>query len=996
MAQDFWQEHLGPKFGEEVAVKGREIFALAREQEGSLFDKAYWSGKMMDWSMKNEAFKVEMFRFVDVLPSLQSSDQILDHMKQYFFRPGLETPAFIKTALGLAGATGLTAKMAAASVRKNVESMASTFITGQDSESAKKALEKLWNEGFAFTVDILGEAVVSETEAAEYQKKYLELVAGLPLIARGWKTQEHLENSVHGDIPRINVSVKCSSLFSQIDNFAFRKSVEQIKERLRPILDEAIKHNVFINLDMEQNDLRELFLTVADELFCEKAYAGYPHIGIVIQAYLKCASSDIERILRLATKRGTPLTVRLVKGAYWDFEVISSLQKNLEIPVFTDKDQTDANYERCTWQLLKAYPHVHAAFGSHNVRSLAVAMVAAEKLGLAKSAFEIQMLYGMAGGFKRAVKALGYRIREYAPVGQMLPGMAYLVRRLLENTSNEGFLRAKAVGIDSDALLVDPSQKPAKEMRKALSESGLQFQNAAMIDLAVPSERAAIEKALANVQAKLPMTVTPIVAGVALSDSRKDVKNSDPSDKARLVSVAKLGTIEDAETAILSCEKAQKTWAARSVSDRVAVLNKAAELMSAQKHELSALMVYEVGKSVREADADVAEAIDFCRYYAESMQSLAGGKAILSKPGERNDYLFRARGPAVVIAPWNFPLAILCGMAVGPLVAGNTVILKPAEQSPAIAKRLYDILIEAGVPSDVVHLLPGLGETVGQYLVSHPKVHIINFTGSRAVGLKIIEEAAKVKNGMKHVKKVLAEMGGKNALIIDEDADLDEAVVGILHSAFGFQGQKCSALSRLIVLESCYEKLKTRLADALASIKVGAAWDPSSKIGPVVDADSQQRLLGVIERNKNKIIAQIGLDAELLSRGFFVPPTIFEESDPLSELGQNEFFGPLLCLFKVKTLDEAFAMANNVDYALTGGIYSRNPESLRRAREELEVGNLYINRGITGALVGRQPFGGYKLSGVGAKAGGPDYLLQFLEPVTQTENTMRRGFAPEI
>lgn len=1001
---------------------GSEIFSRSQDEEMGLFDKGYWSGKIMEWSMQNPAFKVEMFRFVDVLPSLHSSDQIVDHIKQYFLRPDLELSPLIRAGMGLATWGSLAGKIAASSIRKNVVSMAGQFITGQDSKTAKKTLEKLWNGGFCFTVDILGEAAVAESEAFDYQARYLELVEGLAEDVKGWKAQPDLEAHPLYPVPRANVSVKCSSLYSQIDNLAFRRSVDMIKDRLRPILQAAQKRNVFVNLDMEQNDTRDILLTVTEEIFSEAEFTAYPYFGVVIQAYLKCATQDLARVIECSSRRQTPFTVRLVKGAYWDFEVIQSLQRNWEIPVFTDKAETDANYEVCAKMLLDAYPKIFAAFGSHNVRSLAFAMAYGEKLGLPKTAFETQMLYGMAEPFKKAVKSLGYRVREYAPVGEMLPGMAYLVRRLLENTSNEGFLRAKFVGkAAAETLLMDPRQKiknkkvqvnnPAMDGARAetandvaanggevLDEENLimsQFANEPYVDFSLEKTRQALESAAKKWHSEFPIAVEPIIAGRKVS-GLPVLEVTNPSRQSETVAKVSLSTKELAEEALTACRKGQKVWAERPVAERAAILNRAAELMVKDKAALTALMTLEVAKSFREADGDVAEAIDFCRYYALEAQRLMKSRSMASTAGEQNRYEYGPRGPAVVIAPWNFPLAILCGMTVGPLVCGNPVIMKPAEQSSAIALKLYEILREAGVPAEVLHLLPGKGEDVGAYLVSHPHIHIINFTGSRAVGLHILEDAAKLKKGQKHIKKVVAEMGGKNALIIDEDADLDEAVVGTLHSAFGFQGQKCSALSRALVHEACYDKFKTRLKEAVLSLKLGEAENGAAKVGPVIDDESQKRLLDVLARNKNKILVQLEVPSDLQGKGHFVPPTIFEENDFQSELGQQEFFGPLLTLFKVKSLDEAIAAANDVDYALTGGIFSRSPQHIEKVRAELEVGNLYINRGITGAVVCKQPFGGYKLSGVGAKAGGPDYLLQFLEPRSVTENTMRRGFAPEI
>jgi RHH-type proline utilization regulon transcriptional repressor/proline dehydrogenase/delta 1-pyrroline-5-carboxylate dehydrogenase len=406
--------------------------------------------------------------------------------------------------------------------------------------------------------------------------------------------------------------------------------------------------------------------------------------------------------------------------------------------------------------------------------------------------------------------------------------------------------------------------------------------------------------------------------------------------------------------------------------------------------------VYECGKPWREADADVAESIDYCNFYAVEMLRLARPR-LRNVAGEDNNYFYEPRGVAVVIAPWNFPLAILTGMTAAALVTGNTVVMKPAEQSSVIGAKLMEVFQEVGLPPGVVGFLPGVGEEVGPVLVNHPDVDLIAFTGSRNVGLLINRQAAEMPPGQNHVKRVIAEMGGKNAIIIDADADLDEAIHGVAWSAFGYAGQKCSACSRVLVPEGMYDAFLARLLAATASLKVLPAEDPGCTLGPVIDEDAQLRILKTIEKSKSEArLAYAGDLGELAGEGYYVAPHVFAEVPATSSLAQEEVFGPVLAVIKVRDLSHALEVANGTKYALTGGLYSRSPANIVRVKREFRVGNLYINRKITGALVDRQPFGGFKLSGIGSKAGGPDYLLQFVLPRTITENTMRRGFAPSF
>jgi RHH-type proline utilization regulon transcriptional repressor/proline dehydrogenase/delta 1-pyrroline-5-carboxylate dehydrogenase len=447
---------------------------------------------------------------------------------------------------------------------------------------------------------------------------------------------------------------------------------------------------------------------------------------------------------------------------------------------------------------------------------------------------------------------------------------------------------------------------------------------------------------------------------------------------------------------VAAARAAFPAWSALTARLRGDRLRQAAAIMRERRFELAAWIIEEVGKPWREADADVAEAIDFCEFYSQQMQQFEERPRRRDFPGEENIYVYQPRGVAAVIAPWNFPLAILTGMTAAALAAGNTVIMKPAEQSSVVAAKLMEIWMQAGIPAGVVNLLPGRGETIGAALVQHPGVDLVAFTGSREVGVKIYEDAAKFRSGQQSLKRVIAEMGGKNAIVIDADADLDEAVTGVIHSVFGYAGQKCSACSRVVVHQAVAEPFTHRLIEAAKCMPIGPAEDPATLVGPVIDESSREKVWRYIEKGKQEGRLAFMADINgLADRGYFVPPTIFNGVPPEAAIAQEEIFGPVLAVIVASDFDRALDIANGTPYALTGGVYSRNPENLEKARRQFHVGNLYINRGITGALVDRQPFGGFKMSGLGSKAGGPDYLLQFLEPKTITENTLRHGFAPE-
>lgn len=980
---------LNTELQSQIVARGEEILKrMENSSKASIFSKDFWYGSIMEWSMKNEKFKTNMFRFVDVLPSLNSGQDVAKHLKEYFSENGEELPSVFNVGLGLGS---LAPGLMAGAIRKNVTAMAKMFITGENPDDALPVLKKARKNKMTFTVDILGEATLSEKEALEYQSKYIELIDWLAKDAQNWDDIPQIDNDHEGPIPKVNVSVKMTALYSQVNDKAWEESKTILKDRLRPIFRQGMAKNVFINLDMEQYSVKHLTLEVFKELVAEAEFKNYKFFGCVIQAYLRDSLADIKDMVDYARTRGTPVTIRLVKGAYWDYETIESAQRGWDIPVYCNKAESDANFEACAKYLLDQHKYIRAAIASHNVRSIATAQIHAEKLGLAKNSFEIQMLYGMAEPIKKSLVDMGYRVREYAPVGDLIPGMAYLVRRLLENTSNESWLRGKfAEGKSTAELLKDPTQGLIPT--SASQPKSNRFENEPLLDFAISSNRDKIKSSLKKLTQAAPWSVAPVVNGETLK-SATVFERKNPSQITQVITQVQMADTALTEKAIETAHQYYiSKWKNTSATERAAKIDKLADLMLRDRFDLIAKQVLEVGKTWPEADGDVCEAIDFCRYYARHMRTLATPLRVGHAPGEISNYIYKPRGVTAVIAPWNFPLAILTGMVASALVTGNTVVMKPAEQSSGVAHDLIRLLLEAGVPKEAVHFIPGYGEQVGDYMVKHAKVATIAFTGSKAVGLYIQNVASQIAPGQKHVKRCIIEMGGKNAVIIDNDADLDEAVDGVLYSGFGFAGQKCSAASRVIVLEDVYDRFVDRFVEAAKSIHIGAADHPDSYLGPVVDEEAYTRLMNTIQEGSQK--HKLLFKGDSSSTGYFVPPTIFGDVQSQDKLAQVEHFGPVIAVIKARDLTHAIEIANDTEYALTGGVFSRSPANIATVKNDFEVGNLYINRTITGAMVDRHPFGGFKMSGIGSKTGGPDYLKQYMEPIAITENTLRRGFAP--
>ncbi len=980
------------RYEEKTQAIARELIKSTRDKSNifaQMREQMRWDDKLLDWTMANPGLRVQMFRFIDTIPALQSKAEVALHLQQYMSAEAVELPAALKGILNFSDPNSFPAQTAAATITKAVETLAYKYIAGENISEVIKTIDRLRKEGMTFTIDLLGEAVISETEAAAYLQGYLDLIQQLSDKAKSWKRVEGIDLAEGEALPQVQVSVKLTAFYSQFDPLDPEGSKAQVGDRIRVLLRRAKELGAAIHFDMEQYEYKDLTLSILKELLTEEEFRDRTDLGITLQAYLRDSYQDLEEIVAWAKQRGNPVTVRLVKGAYWDQETIRAEQNHWQQPVYNDKAATDVNFERMTRLLLENHEHLYGAIGSHNVRSQALASAIAETLNIPSRRFEMQVLYGMGDKLAKALVKRGHRVRVYAPYGKLLPGMAYLIRRLLENTANSSFLRQNQAEKPIEELIAPPICDGEKK-RTDDEENVLSFQGAPDTDYADVEKRKKAELALDKIRNSLGQTYLPVINGEYV-ETAEIIDSVNPSRASEIVGKVGQISIEQAEQAMVAAKAAFSDWKNTPATARANILRQAADIMEARRHELNAWICLEVGKIIPQADAEVSEAIDFCRYYAAEMERLDAGYNY-DIAGENNRYFYQPKGIAIVISPWNFPFAIATGMTVAALVTGNCTLLKPAATSSVIAAKITEILIEAGIPKGVLQFVPGKGSQIGNYLVKHPDTHVIAFTGSREVGCQIYADAAILQPGQKHLKKVIAEMGGKNAIIVDESADLDQAVAGVVQSAFGYTGQKCSACSRVIVSQAIYDNFLTRAIETTKSLNVGATDLPSTQVGPVIDTNARDRILEYIAKGKQD--SKLALSTPVLEGGYYVPLTIFSGVSPDSAIAQEEIFGPVLAIMSASNFDEALKIANGTDYALTGGLYSRTPERIKQAYREFEVGNLYINRTITGAIVSRQPFGGFKLSGVGSKAGGPDYLLQFLDPRVVTENIQRQGFAP--
>jgi RHH-type proline utilization regulon transcriptional repressor/proline dehydrogenase/delta 1-pyrroline-5-carboxylate dehydrogenase len=860
-------------------------------------------------------------------------------------------------------------------VRKSVRLMAKRFIAGETIEKADKSLKALALTGRDVTLDQLGELVVSEREADHYKKEVLKLIKGFSQhVKKGEKNS--------AGINRAHVSIKVSALSSDFQPEAFEYTFGLVAPRLREILLTAKAEDVFINIDAEHYHYRDVVFKIYKKVLLETPMLkDFKATGIVIQAYLRDASLHLHEIVSLAEARAIKMPVRLVKGAYWDAETVEGDAHSFNAPQFLNKEETDIHFRQLIVKIFESHPHLLLAIASHNFADHAFAEATKEILFPEVGTIEHQCLHMTYEALSTAMAKMKWATRNYVPVGSLLVGMAYLVRRIMENSSQVGVLTImrshKKLQKLTSPYSIHKMKKKEGKLVLDLSVSKLddEFFNVSPLKLYRDDERVWMEQALHFFEKnKLSKDYTNHfgITGEWISI----MSNSNPD---LLVGRIRFANLQDSELALTRINNAYNNglWANLKWPFRTAMLVKAATLMLTRRNELSALIVYEAGKTIVEAQADVDEAIDFLNFYARNEAFL-----------QRNLTDLTSRGPTAVISPWNFPLAIPCGMVASALVAGNTVILKSAEQTPLIAQVLVDILHESGVPKDVLIHLPGVGEIVGDFLVKDERISTIVFTGSKAVGTYISGVTRKriYKNKLTEKNypfKAITEMGGKNAIIVTTNAELDETVSGILYSAFGHAGQKCSACSRVIVHNSLKDKLIERLKEACSDLKVGASFHFDTTVNPVVSKVDLLRLRSaVVEASEeaSKYGGQVILDrSKEALPGYCMGPVLielpYERAFDRESFSQKELFGPVLHIVGFNTLDEAAKIFNSTDYALTGGIFSQSQNDIDYLLTKIESGNIYVNRSVTGARVSIEPFGGFKLSGTGPKAGGRHYVL---------------------
>ncbi|MEZ8057091.1 bifunctional proline dehydrogenase/L-glutamate gamma-semialdehyde dehydrogenase PutA [Vibrio splendidus] len=854
--------------------------------------------------------------------------------------------------------------------------MGHQFVLGRSIAEAQKNGKSMRDKGFTYSYDMLGEAALTTADANKYYKDYLMAIEA---VGRDTYVSSKLS-------PAPSVSIKLSALHPRYEVANEDRVLTELCDTLEQLLRRAVELDVAITIDAEEADRLELSLKLFEKLYRTDLVKGWGKFGLVIQAYSKRALPVLVWLNRLAKEQGDLIPLRLVKGAYWDSEIKWSQQAGFtDYPVYTRKEATDVAYLACARYLLSpsVRGNIFPQFASHNAHTVSAIAVMTEHKD-----FEFQRLHGMGDSlYNHAMEAYQQSVRIYAPVGSHKDLLPYLVRRLLENGANSSFVHRL---VDARCPVAELTQHPVDMLLAfdTLHNTKIPLppavfperKNSYGVNIDIESEAHQFEeqvKAFLNNQ----WTAGPVINGESLAESMiKADQNVEqvtaPYDRRINVGQVAFANLDHVSAAITGADAAFADWNATSVETKSAALDKLADLMEDNLAELVAICHQEAGKTIHDSVDEVREAVDFCRYYAKQADNLQGFE-LKGFDGQTRIASRQGRGVFVCISPWNFPLAIFLGQITAALVAGNTVVAKPAEQTSLIAARAVELMNEAGFPAGTIQLLPGRGAEIGSALTSHDAIAGVAFTGSTPTAQRI-----NVSLATRNAKPVpfIAETGGQNAMIVDSTALPEQVVRDVIRSAFASAGQRCSALRVLYIQEDIADRVVGLIHGAMDELSVGIPYLHKTDVGPVIDQTAKQKLLAHLENmtQTQKKVAQLTLGSDC-EHGDFVPPSAFEIDD-ISCL-KEEQFGPVLHIvrFKASELAQVVDQINQTGFGLTMGIHSRNETTYRWIEKHVRVGNCYINRDQVGAVVGVQPFGGQGLSGTGPKAGGPHYLYRFTD-----------------
>lgn len=978
------------KVNEKSELISNNLVSKVNTYNQSLFEK--FSDFGLDLTANYKLIRIHLLKFLAILPSLEhevSGEEIkrifLESMvrlitdsrqarKKKLKGQSRSLPRsytfFIQVVVTIAKL--VPAKYLAYSIRKSVSIMAKRFIAGEDIKLAESSLRSLIDSGRDATLDQLGELVLSAKEANEYESKVIEIIHGMKNhIMPGTRNKAGI-NQAH-------VSIKVSALTHDFKPYSFESTYNIIAPRLKNILIEGHKNQVFVNIDAEHYHYRDIVLRIYEKvLLSTEELKDYKDTGIVVQAYLRDGYKHFDEVVELAKKRNITMPIRLVKGAYWDVETVEATAHNFEAPQFLNKEETDIHFRQLVYNSLDNSEHIQLAVASHNIQDHCFAEALREELFPQAPIIEHQCLHMTYEALSHGLSLMDWPTRNYIPVGNLIVGMAYLVRRIMENSSQVGILtimrsHKKKMSFETpNQILCDKFLKKEVIYDDSILKLRREFIN-------IYPLRTYMDNHL------IPLTEN---LNEYISKVNKNSFNTLDNGKTILASSnpeIELGQIQydSVESVNIKINKLFEGYQGsdwkKEDSDRNLALLKLSELLVINRNSLTSLIMLEAGKTIDEAVADVDEAVDFIQFYVKEYYDL-----MIDKPG------YTSKGVFGIIAPWNFPLAIPVGMTVSALITGNTALLKPAEQTPLIALEFLKLARLAGIDESIFNIAMGEGD-IGASIVNHELISGVVFTGSKEVGTLIYQSLKGKLTSDKYDfepvnKTVITEMGGKNAIIVTNNSELDETVSGVIYAAFAHSGQKCSAASRIIIDEKIKDSFITRFVEAVTDLKVGQSYKLDTVINPLVSKEDKIRVQEIVktavaEAHESGGVVHIDHTTKEYP-GHCVGPAVIElsyaQAMKKESIAQKEIFGPVIHIIPYNNLEQAIELFNSTDFALTGGIFCQSQNDIDLLSKDMLCGNIYINRPNTGARVAIEPFGGFKMSGTGPKAGSVDYLYSFM------------------
>lgn len=982
---------------EQLTVElGQDLWRKMQRRKPSLFEPRWWEDRILAAAVADPALRQQMFRFVDVLPRLRTHQELSRHLHEFFAEVQAIDPEareLVRFGADQLSPNSILSRALAHNLRWQVHRIARRFVAAPEPATLLRTIAGQRQHGQGTAIATLAGVPLTAEERDAYFDSVVHQLSELAPAVAVWPEDRLLDHDQFGPAPRLHVAVQLSRLTGLRECRDPERVAAELLPRLRTLLRFAREQQVLLQIDGETASWRPTIHALLQQTLLEAEFAELTEIGIDIPADAATASAELQHWLSWLAERQVPVAIRLSLGPGWDEEHLRAQAQGWTSPVVAEPWQAGAQFETLAGVLLANTHLARPILATDHPRGLAAGLAQAQQLNVPRTAWEWQPRMGLHSELSQTLSERGYRVRLRTPVGEACLGLSLLIRDCLANPSYELPLGYSLRGENEEDLFMNPAelaaQSPPRRKRLPLS-----FENQPLADFSQPEVRTAQLAALETVRGQLGRDYPLVIDGKAIH-SRERHATRNPSRLSQLVGRVAIATEDDVLAAVATARRAFTHWSRVEVQYRYEYLGLIARELEQRRYELAAWMMFEVGLTWPEADQEVADAIDYCRYYAEQMKWLHE-PSTAEIASEQNSYAFRPRGVVAAISSWDAPLSTIASMTAAALMTGNTLVLAPDLRAAVISAHWLSVLQSIGLPDGVVQFIPGSIDDLCPVLAGSPDVDLVVCSTSVANGLRINALAATPHRSAQSIKRVLVDLPGNNAIIIDADADLDEAVAGVLASAFRQAGQSRRSCARVIVVEEIHDEFVNRLAAATKLLQVGPADEPGAEIGPLIDVANVETIdqicADVADEGQVHVAGEVPV--ELAHEGCFAAPRIITGLTCKARIAAQDVVGPVLVVLRAENFKDALEIANATDYALIGGVYSRSPANLQRARQEFHVGNLFLNRPITHARVGRQPIGGYRLSGGGAKAGGPDYLLEFLIPVAICEDVSRRGIEP--